>query len=76
MRPDQLQQIQHLISMSGGAAIGALIARFLLNSGAGGMLLGAMLGGFMGHEMSSRNVHSATGLSLGNANADGNPYHF
>jgi hypothetical protein len=43
-----IRAILQLVSGLGGAGVGALIAKFLLGSGKGGMLMGAAVGGFLG----------------------------
>jgi hypothetical protein len=45
------RELQRLVSMSGGAAIGVIVARFLMGKGLGATVLGAMLGGVMGNAL-------------------------
>jgi hypothetical protein len=45
------RELQRLVAMSGGAAIGVIVARFLVGKGLGSTVLGAMLGGVMGNAL-------------------------
>lgn len=50
------RELQRLLMTSGGAAIGAIVARFLMGKGLGSTVLGAMLGGFMGNALFGNNA--------------------
>lgn len=44
----ELSRLRTMIGTAGGASVGAIIARFLLGAGRGGMLVGALVGGSVG----------------------------
>ncbi len=44
-----LRRLAQLLRSAGGAGVGALIAKFLLGRGKGGILAGAIIGGLVGH---------------------------
>lgn len=51
----ELSRLSRIISMAGVASVGALVAKFLMNAGKGGMLMGALAGGAVGNALSQRN---------------------
>lgn len=50
-----LQTLVRMLQTAGGAGIGALIARFLLDKKKGGLILGALTGGAIGRALGSSN---------------------
>lgn len=64
----ELQTLVRILQTAGGAGIGALIARFLLDKKKGGLILGALTGGVIGRALGSSNK-----LQFGR-NVYGNPF--
>lgn len=59
--PQQLSSLASIIRMAGGAAVGYLVSRFLLNLGSTGQLVGSLAGGVVGSMMGNRLPMNAFG---------------
>lgn len=46
---NSVKELKRLLMISGGSAVGAVVARFLMGKGLGSTVIGAMIGGFMGN---------------------------
>jgi hypothetical protein len=54
--PSSANQLQNILSTGGGAAVGAIVARFLMGKGLGATVVGAMLGGVIGNAVFGSNT--------------------
>jgi hypothetical protein len=70
-----LAELASLLRTSIGAGAGMLIAKFLMQAGVGGMLIGALTGGFIGNRLSGPSI-LGTERHSDKTDAYGNPYTF
>lgn len=70
-----LSDLSEALRMAGGAAVGVLVAKFLMKAGLGGMLLGGLTGGFVGARLGGPSILGTAHYS-GKTDAYGNNYTF
>jgi hypothetical protein len=70
-----LAELADLLRTAAGAGVGLLVAKFLMKAGLGGMLLGALTGGFVGARMGGPSMLGNSSYS-GKTDAYGNAYTF
>ena len=51
LSPDQARQLRSIIGFGGGAAVGSVIAKFLVGNGLGSIVIGALVGGVIGNAL-------------------------
>jgi hypothetical protein len=69
----ELSDLSDALRTAIGAGIGALISRFLMHTGFGGTLLGAVVGGFLGNRIGGPSILGNTRHD-GRTDAYGNPF--
>lgn len=72
LHDSQLDRLADILKVSFGAAVGAIIARFLANAGIPGMAVGALAGGVLANGLSNPSLLGGS-KHLGSTDAYGNP---
>lgn len=73
----QVRSLLQTIMASGGVGIGAIIAKFLLNAGLGGTIIGGLAGGLIGNALAPGPPKDALGRnSTNHKDLFGNPFYY